>query len=406
MLLRLACVACGAVVDGGAIARCPSCGGRLELVRDPPRPAARLPTEEGGEGVWRFAPLLPPVDAAQRVSLGEGGTPVVRAGPTGAAAGLTALHFKDESRNPTGTFKDRLLAVATSVALAEGAGGVVCASTGNAGASAAAYGARAGLRVLILVPAGTAPAKVAQAAMLGARVVAVTGTYSDAYACAAEAATALGWLNGTTTFASPYPVEGGRTVAYELFEQIGVPDWIAVPIGAGPLLVGIHRAFGDLAALGLTARVPRLLALQPAGCAPIARAVRERAPVRAWEAPATVAGGLADPLAGYEEEGEVTVRAIAESGGTALALADEAILAAIRELARTEGLFQEPAGAIAYAGVAAARRAGILARDDVVVACLTGTGLKDPYAAGDPAAKLPVVDGVVGVRALLRDAPT
>ena len=383
--LRLRCPACGHRVAGGTTPRCPACGGRLEVER-PALPAHYAP-DDAARGIFRHAPLLPPTPAAARVTLDEGGTPLVPVPSAGADAGVTGLLAKDESRNPTGTFKDRAMALAATVAAAEGAPGIVCASTGNAGASAAAYGARAGLDVVILVPVGTPPAKLAQAAICGARVVAVRGTYSDAWALAAAVSASAGWLNATTTFTCPYVVEGTRTVAYEVWEAAGVPDWVAVPIGAGPLLVGIAGGFADLRALGVTDRSPRLLALQPAGCAPIVRAFEERRPTRPWEAPATVASGLADPLAGYPEEGDVTVAAVVASGGAAVAVPEAEILAAVRTLARREGLFQEPSGAIALAGVAEARRRGLIAADDTVVACLTGTGLKDPHAAagGTPA---------------------
>jgi len=376
--LRLRCAACGTGTTGGATPRCPVCGGRLEVLRDPP---AGYAPDDRARGIFRHAALLPATPPAARVTLDEGGTPLVAVPAVGAEAGVPRLLAKDESRNPTGTFKDRCMALAATVARAEGAPGIVCASTGNAGASAAAYGARAGLGVVILVPVGTPPAKLAQAAICGARVVAVRGTYSDAWALAAALSAAAGWLNATTTFTCPYVVEGTRTVAYELWEAIGVPDWVAVPIGAGPLLAGVAAGFADLRALGLADRAPRLLALQPAGCAPIVRAFEEGRPTRPWEAPATVASGLADPLTGYPEEGDVTVAAIAASGGAAVAVEEAEILAAIRTLARREGLFQEPSGAIALAGVAEARRRGLIDADEVVVACLTGTGLKDPHAA-------------------------
>ena len=376
--LRLRCAACGTGTTGGATPRCPKCGGRLEVVRDRP---ARYAPDDGARGIFRHAALLPATPPSARVTLDEGGTPLVAVPAAGAEAGVPRLLAKDESRNPTGTFKDRCMALAATVARAEGAPGIVCASTGNAGASAAAYGARAGLDVVILVPVGTPPAKLAQAAICGARVVAVRGTYSDAWALAAALSAAAGWLNATTTFTCPYVVEGTRTVAYELWEAVGVPDWVAVPIGAGPLLAGVAAGFADLRALGLADRAPRLLALQPAGCAPIVRAFDEGRPTRPWEAPATVASGLADPLTGYPEEGDVTVAAIAASGGAAVAVEEAEILAAVRTLARREGLFQEPSGAIALAGVAEARRRGLIDGDEVVVACLTGTGLKDPHAA-------------------------
>jgi threonine synthase len=367
--------------DGGQTAR-----RRLQssamTVRTPA--AVALPAEPGAPGIWRHAPLLPPLDAADRVSLDEGQTPLVALDRAGEAVGLTALWGKDEARNPSGTFKDRCLAVCASVARATGAPGIVCASTGNAGASAAAYGARAGLPVLILVPTGTPPAKLAQAAVCGARVVAVEGTYSDAHGLARALADDRGWLNATTTFVCPHVVTGARTLAFELAEAVGAPDWVVVPIGAGPLLVGVHEGYAELVRRGLVARPPRLLAVQPRGCAPIVRAFAEDAPVRAWEAPQTIASGLADPLAGYEEEGEITLRAIRASGGAAVAVDDERTLAMLRLLAAREGLFQEPSGAIAVAGAEAARRAGTIAAGETVAAVLTGTGLKTPQAvAGD-----------------------
>lgn len=381
-VVTLTCIACGATA-GGATPRCPACGGRLEVARRP-LPATYRP-DPTAPGMFRHAALLPPLRPADRVSLAEGGTPLLPTPAIGETLGVLLL-AKDEARNPTGTFKDRCMALAASVARAEGAAGIVCASTGNAGASAAAYGARAGLPVVILVPVGTPPAKPAQAAACGARVLAVEGTYSDAWSLAARAGAELGWLNTTTTYTCPYVVEGTRTAAFEIAEQHGVPDWVAVPIGAGPFLTGVLRGFEDLLALGVVDRVPRLLGIQPTGCAPIVRAFEEGEPVRPWEAPTTIAGGIADPLRGYPEEGDVTVAAIRASGGAAVAVDDDATRAAIRLLAEREGLFQEPSGAIAVAGIAEARRRGLIDEGATVVACLTGTGLKDPHAvfAGSP----------------------
>jgi threonine synthase len=402
--ISLRCTVCGHVAEGGATPRCPTCGGRLEVERGALPPG--YAPDDTGRGIFRHAALLPPTPPDARITLDEGATPLVPVPAAGAEAGVPGLLAKDESRNPTGTFKDRAMALAASVARAEDAPGIVCASTGNAGASAAAYGARAGLEVVILVPVGTPPAKLAQAAICGARVVAVRGTYSDAWALAAAVSASAGWLNATTTFTCPYVVEGTRTVAYELHDDVGVPDWIAVPIGAGPLLAGIAAGFADLRALRACERAPRLLALQPAGCAPIVRAFEEGRPTRPWEAPATVASGLADPLAGYPDEGDVTVAAVVASNGAAIAVPEDEILAAVRTLARREGLFQEPSGAIALAGVAAARSRGLIGANDTVVACLTGTGLKDPHAAsGGAAAPFPEVTSLAELeRELARPA--
>jgi threonine synthase len=388
--ISLRCTGCRQLVAGGGTPRCPDCGERLVVERGPL--PDRYAADPATSGIFRYASLLPAVAVSDRVSLAEGMTPLLATPAAGQACEITLLHVKDEARNPTGTFKDRCMALAASVARSEHAAGIVCASTGNAGASAAAYGARAGLPVVILVPVGTPAAKLAQAAVCGARVVAVQGSYSDAWAMAATVSDALGWLNATTTFTCPYVVEATRTVAYEIAEQLGVPDWVAVPIGAGPLLVGIHEGFQDLVRLAVCDRAPRLLALQPRGCAPIVRAFDEHQPTRPWHAPATIAGGLADPLVGYPAEGDVTIAAIRASDGAALAISDEQIRDAILLLARCEGLFQEPSSAIALAGVGEARRAGLISSHDQVVACLTGTGLKDPHAAtGGSATPLPVV---------------
>ena len=259
--------------------------------------------------------------------------------------------------------------------------------------------------MLILVPAGTPPAKLAQAAVCGGRVVAVEGTYSDAHALARALAQESGWLNATTTFVCPHVVTGAQTVAFELAEELERPDWVVVPIGAGPLLVGIHEGYAELVRRGVVTHAPRLLAVQPSGCAPIVRAFVEHAPVRAWDVPTTIASGLADPLAGYEEEGEITLRAIRASGGAAVAVDDERTLAALRLLAAGEGLFQEPSGAIALAGIEAARRAGTIGGGETVVAVLTGTGLKVPQAAFDEARAVATVRTLGDLRGLLgRDA--
>ena len=339
----------------------------LSELRRPARSGARaavraVAPDPSAAGIFRYASLLPAVPAAARVSLAEGRTPLLGI----PAAGARRRAFRSCSPRTSRATRRARSRIArwrsrASVARSEGAPGIVCASTGNAGASAAAYGARAGLPVVILVPVGTPPPKMAQAAVCGARVVAVQGTYSDAWSMAAAISASLGWLNATTTFTCPYVVEATRTVAYEIFEQIGVPDWIAVPIGAGPLLVGIHEGFEDLRGAG-----GGRAGAAPAR-APAVRVRADRAGVRGGRAdPAvgarrtTVAGGLADPLAGYPDEGDVTVRAIVASGGAAIAVDDEATIAAISMLAGREGLFQEPASAIAIAGVAEARRRGLI----------------------------------------------
>ncbi len=331
-------------------------------------------------GVWRFASALPDVAPEHQVTLGEGDTPLLPSPRLAEELGVAELFLKDDSGNPTGTFKDRALAISAGVARGAGLDGLICASTGNAGASAAAYAARAGLAAVVLVPRGAPTGKLAQAQICGAELLVVRGTYSDAYALAAAAADALPYLNTTTTFVNPHAVDGGKTVGLELHEQMGddPADWIVVPIGCGPLLVGIHEAFEELRRGGAVDRVPRLLAVQAAGCAPIVRAFAENADkIVAWGAPDTVVGALADPLVGYEHEGLHTLHSIRETNGAAVAVEDDLTLSWLRRIAVTEGLFVEPAAAITLAGLQLAVADGRIGADDRVACCLTGTGLKD-----------------------------
>jgi len=226
--------------------------------------------------------------------------------------------------------------------------------------------------------------KLAQASVCGAELLVVRGTYSDAYALAVAAGRVLPYLNTTTTFVSPHSVDGGRTLGLELHEQTGpkAPDWVVVPIGVGPLLVGIHEAYELLHAHGAVDRVPRLLAVQAAGCAPIVRAFDRRAEVvEAWGRPTTVVGALADPLAGYEAEALLTLRSIRATDGAAVAIEDDVTLAWLRRIAVSEGLFVEPAAAITLAAVEQAVANGWITSSDRVACCLTGTGLKDPMVA-------------------------
>lgn len=378
--LGLQCVGCQREEADLTRSRCRHCGGCLAFVG----PVSLPLVTPNSEGVWRFASLLPTVGVASQVSLGEGATPLLASPRLMRELGVE-LMLKDETRHPTGSFKDRILAVAASVAVDCGAAGLVCASTGNAGASTAAYAARAGLPGLIVAPAGAPTTKVTQARVYGANWIGVDGNYSDAYNLALAASSELGYMNVTTTFVSPFSVEGSKTVTYELYEDLDgrVPDWVVVPIGAGPLLVGIEVAYRQLRSLGLVDQLPRMLAVQPSGCAPIARAFRDgKTEVASWGTPATVVGGLADPLHGYEREGNLTLDAIRRSDGGAVVIDDGTTLSWVHRLATGAGLFAEPSGAISVAAVEQARREGIIQTGESVVCCVTGSGLKEPTSAG------------------------
>ena len=259
------------------------------------------------------------------------------------------------------------------MALELGALGLLCASTGNSAVSVAAYGARVGLPVQCLVADAMPPDKLEPIAAAGARLRPVAGTYSDAHAEASVLAARLGWANLTTTYVNPFMLEGDKTLGFELFEQLGrAPDAVVVPVGAGPLLGAVGKAFAELRAAGRWVRSgPRLFAVQAAGCAPIARAFREGAPVRAWGRPDTAAGGIADPLAGYVADGDRTLAAVRASGGAAIAVGDDEMAQAADQLAAGDGVTVELSAAAAAAGWLRLRDQGRIAADDLTVLVLT-----------------------------------
>jgi len=324
-----------------------------------PTPAAGL--------IERYRDRLPVGPQTPVVSLGEGSTPLVRAPRLGAELGVD-LWLKLEGLNPTGSFKDRGMTLALSKAAEEGATAVVCASTGNTSASAAAYAARAGIRCIVVVPSGNiALGKLAQALVHGARVASIEGSFDDALRLVRDLAerhpiTLVNNLN-------PYRLEGQKTAAWEVVEQLGgAPEWLALPVGNGGNITAWWRGFRELAADGDGGGLPHMLGAQAAGSAAmvegrdverpdtVATAIRIGAPVRRTEAAA----------------------AASESGGGFVAVPDEEILGWFRRLAREEGIFCEPSSATSVAGLARARAAGQVPEGARVVCVLTGNGLKDP----------------------------
>lgn len=332
--------------------------------------------------MWDYAARLP-VDPADVVSLGEGGTPLIEATPALAGPGFAGrVLLKDETGNPTGSFKDRLVSVAVSRALSGDALGLVCASTGNAGASTAAYAARAGIPAVVCVPANAPRAKLAQTSAYGATVVAVEGTYSDAFAVARGLEETSGFVNTTTTYHNPYGVAGLRTVGYEIQDAPGVGhlDAVFVPTGSGPLVRGVQWAYEEATRFDEQKRGhgPALVAVQPTGCAPIVAAFdRGDDEVVAWGEPATMAGGIADPLHGYERDGTYTLALVRSSGGWAIAVDDAEILRAARDLAQQVGVLAELSSAAALAALRLSLARGLVARDAQVVLIITGSGFKD-----------------------------
>ena len=381
--IGLQCAVCGQMYPLEDRYECQTCGGLLQVIYEKSAggavPAEEL-TDDAFSGLWRYHRMLPLENTEHIVSLGEGNTPLVRAGRIYSGLGMDNFYIKNEFSNPTASFKDRPTSVGISVAKEHGATTVAVASSGNAGVSVAAYAAKADMRCLACVPQKTSPGKVGQLMAYGATVTFAPGGYSDCFGIVREACKRYGYANLTSTYVNPYTVEGDKTVAYELFEQMKgeVPDWITVPIGTGPLLSGVYRGYQELMAMGLVSRLPHMLGVQAETCSPIVKGFeKEDGRVEACtDMGDTMAGGIADQLIGYEGDGEHTIRLVRESGGRMTSLTEEEIREAWSELSRTEGVFAEPTGATAVGGVKKMLEQGVIKPTDTVVALVTGHGLK------------------------------
>jgi threonine synthase len=323
--------------------------------------------------VDRYRSFLPITEATPVVSLGEGSTPLVHARRLGGRYGLANLHLKLEGLNPTGSFKDRGMVVAVAKALEEGARSVICASTGNTSASAAAYAAAAGIECVVVLPRGAiALGKLLQALVAGARVVAVDGTFDDALRIVRALSEQDDHPVTLVNSVNPYRLDGQKTAAFEVCDDLGgAPDVLAIPVGNAGNISAYWQGFTEYAAAGRSRTLPAMWGFQAAGAAPLVLGHRV-------ERPETIATAIriGDPASWTK-----AIAARDESGGRIAAVTDDEIVAAYGELARTEGVFCEPSSAASVAGVIAAAREGLLDPDAVVVAVLTGSGLKDPATA-------------------------
>ena len=327
--------------------------------------------------MWRFQEVLPSGGRAGPVSLGEGCTPLLHARRLGASLGLDRLYVKDESANPTNSFKARGLSAAVTVARRLGAATISVPSAGNAANALAAYAARAGVAARVFMPRDVKTPFVRECELYGADVTLVDGLITDAGRVAAEAGAAHGWYD-VSTLKEPYRVEGKKTMAYEVAEQLGWewPDWMIYPTGGGTGIVGMWKACAELEALGWmpAGRRPRMVSVQAEGCAPIVRAFEAGADRAApWEGARTAADGLRVPRAIGDF---LILRALRESGGTALAVSDDAMVAAMREMGATEGLSAAPEGGATLVALRALLAQGTIAPSDRVVLFNTGGALK------------------------------
>lgn len=376
-LLGHLCSRCGAPASGSAphtVSSC--CQAPLRSTYDLARAATLLaaPGASGRPGLWRYAAVLPVTATTSRISLGEGGSPLLPAPGLEREHGGT-VHVKDESGNPTGSFKDRGLAVAVSLAHQAGTRALVLPTAGNAGAAAAAYGARAGMSVSIHAPETTPGEILSEIRLRGAKLQLHPGSIADAGRHAAAEAQATGALS-VATFREPGRVEGKKTMAYELFEQLGrIPDAIVYPCGGGTGIVAMAQAFDEMEGLGwIGSERPRLWAVQSAGCAPIVRAFECGAETaEAWEDPRTFAAGLRVPGAFADR---MILDALRRTDGGAIAVDEREIVDAGLRLAGSDGILACPEGAAAVAGYARLRHDGHLADNDLVVIFQTGSVLK------------------------------
>lgn len=372
---------------------CVACGANLEVAYDFAairRSVSRRSLSDCVErSAWRYADFLPVEPDALRSRLAVGGSPLLDAPVLGRELALLRLWLKDDTRLPSASFKDRAGFVALAHAHARREPLVAGASTGNAASSLACLAARIGMKTLIFLPENAPRAKVAQILLYGAQVVAVRGTYDQAFDLCLAACERHGWYNRNTGH-NPYTREGKKTCAFEIAEQMdwNVPDWVFVPTGDGNILSGIWKGFVELREAGLTERVPRLAAVQ---------AERSNAIQLAFDGDGELrpVGGetIADSISvSLPRDGHAAVRALRESRGLAVLVSDDDIRAAMRLLARTEGVFAEPAAAAAIAGVARAVREGRVRASESTVALVTGNGLKDVNSAMQAAGAPHVID--------------
>jgi threonine synthase len=406
---HIECTVCGRRHEPGRLLTvCASCGQMLAVRYDLERAATAVTKDalrRRPPGMYRFRELLPLAEGEEPVTLGEGGTPLLGLSRLAEHLGLRHLWAKDEGQNPTGTFKARGLGMAVTRARSLGVKGLMIPSAGNAGGAAAVYGARAGLPVAVVVPRDTPEAAVAEAALAGAHVFTVDGSIATAGRLISAVAPEIGWFD-LATLKEPYRLEGKKTMGLELAEQLGweAPDLLLYPTGGGTGLVGIWKAYDELARMGwVRAAQPHFVAVQAEGCAPVVRAWREGAETTTpWESPVTAAAGLRvpSPFAGRQ-----MLRILRETGGHGRAVGEREIVEAQRLLARTEGIWTAPEAAAGLAALVQLKSLGEVDAAARIVVILTGSGLKYPapalpapeHLAGDPARILEAVRRAIGV---------
>jgi len=377
----LKCLVCGREYkENEVLYTCPHCGndGLLEVEYDYEKIKKEFTLDflknNKNYSMWRYLPLLPINDPSKIGPLQVGFTPLYEVKNIRSDLGVENLYIKDEGRNPTASLKDRASAVVVVKAQELGLNEITCASTGNAASSLAGATASLGLKSYIFAPKTAPKAKLTQLLVFGATVFAVNGSYDEAFDLSIEATKEFGWYNRNTGF-NPYTVEGKKTVALEIAEQLNfeVPDYVFVSVGDGNIISGVYKGFFDLFNLGFISKIPRLVAVQAEGCKPVVDAVNGDGVIKP-----VIPNTIADSISvGIPRSGLMAVKYIKESDGFGISVSDSEILSSIKYLGEKSGIFAEPAASTAFAGYLKALREGKISKKDKVVVIITGNGLKD-----------------------------
>ncbi|NHC15269.1 threonine synthase [Motilibacter deserti] len=373
--VALSCRECGTRFELGAAYACEECFGPLEVVYDVPR-LTREHIESGPQSIWRYRDLLPvPADVAAHPGLHPGWTKLVKADNLARELGVKSLWVKDDSGNPTHSFKDRVVGVALSAARQLGFTTVGCASTGNLANAVAAAAARAGLRSVVFVPSNLEAGKTITTAVYGGTLVAVEGNYDDVNRLCSEVAGDQPW-GFVNINLRPYYAEGSKTVGYEVAEQLGwhLPEQVVAPVASGSLLTKVDKGFTELGKAGLVEATPyKVFGAQATGCSPVAQAFRAGADIVKPVRPDTIAKSLA---IGNPADGPYALDVVRRTGGAIADVSDDEVVEGIRLLARTEGIFAETAGGVTVAVAKKLLAEGLLDPDAETVLLNTGDGLK------------------------------
>ncbi len=377
-VIGLKCRECGTEYPKAPLHVCEACFGPLEVVYDYAavrRSLSRAAIESRPRNLWRYRELLP-IDGDPQVGLHSGFTPLVRADRLARELGVQDLWVKDDSVNhPTFSYKDRVVSVAVSKAIEFGFETVSCASTGNLANSVSAHAARAGLTCYVFIPDDLEQGKIIGSAIYGPRTIAIRGNYDDVNRLCSEIADKYGWAFVNVNL-RPYYTEGAKTYGFEIAEQLGwqLPRHVIVPTAGGTILPKVAKAFREFRDLGLvTDPMPKIYTAQATGCAPVVQALHQGTDVIKPVKPATIAKSIA---IGNPADGYYVLKAVRESGGWGEAASDAEIVDAIRLLARTEGIFTEPAGGTTVAVAKKLIDQGRIPRDESIVICVTGNGYK------------------------------